>query len=158
MNIIVVEDKIAEVSGYLQAFKSNGWGYNRFKTFSEVYTSLVEQKELVDLFFIDIMLPWGDNVAEEVAARINWMKAGLYLIYAIRDIKNDKLEEIRTKSKLEEELPKEYKDIPVIALTKVLDSVEDELSKIPNVFSVRKVGGTSAGEAFTSFVRDVCSR
>jgi CheY-like chemotaxis protein len=150
MNVIVVEDDIREVEGYLRLIKVNGWGYKRFTTFSDAYKALAEHKEPVDCFLIDIMLPWGEKVPEEIAVKIDWKKAGVVLIYGIRNIDNDELEKIRKVPELSKRLDG-YAGMPIIALTKIGDLVEDELDKIPNVLVVRKALGMNR-QTFFAFL------
>lgn len=157
MNIIVVEDDIADISGYLELIKSKEWRFQKFRTFSDIYDFLAEGQEKIDLFLIDIMLPWGTKVPKETSLKFSWKQAGLFLIYAIRNIEDEKLRVIKSSSMLAEELPKQYRNIPIIVLSKVLGTVADELSNIDGVFPISKLSGRS-GKEFISFLQDVVSR
>lgn len=156
MKIIVVEDSFDEIGGYLSIFDLNKWKYERFRTFSDAYTWLAEERRVVDLFWLDIMLPWGKDVVEEIDREADWKKAGLYLIYAIRGIKNDTLEKIITDSGLSK-LKDYYKDVPIIALTKVSESVREELSAVPGVYLASKLIGLDTRN-LGSFISEICGK
>ena len=141
MNIFLVEDKIDEISGYLQQFENSGWRCDRLETFGQGYNALVEREEFVDLFIIDIMLPWGSEVDDETERLLDWKQAGIYLIYAIRGIENKELEGIRRRSKLAKDLSKDYRSVPIIALTKIREAVEEEVCDIPRVSVMTKLDG-----------------
>ena len=155
MKIVVIEDNFEEISGYLSIFDLNKWGYDRFRTFSEAYTWLAEERREVDLFWVDIMLPWGEKVEDRISEKVSWQRAGLYLMYAIRGIENNTLEEIRTKSNLPE-LPDGYKDVPIIALTKV-SVVKEELSTVSKTYPVAKLIGLDTRN-LGSFISEICGK
>lgn len=155
MKIVVIEDNIEEVNGYLSIFDFYKWEYERFRTFSEAYTWLAEEQQEVDLFWVDIMLPWGEKVEDRISEKVSWQRAGLYLMYAIRSVENNILEEIRTKSNLPK-LPDCYKDVPIIALTKV-SVVKEELSAVSKTYPVAKLIGLDTRN-LGSFISEICGK
>jgi len=52
-----------------------------------------------------------------------------------------------------EQLPDSYRNVPIIALTKIPEVVEKELSQIPRVAVVAKLEGLKVG-SLPTFVRD----
>ena len=141
MNCLVVEDDRAEISGYLSQLRANGWDCERVTTFSEGYRALAEREKKLDMLVIDIMLPWGTAVDETVKHRFDWKRAGLYLIYAVRGRRNKDLLEIARCSALPCAFARRWKDVPVIVLTKVSETVEHDIEKLRRVFVVAKGGG-----------------
>ena len=109
MNIFIVEDNINEVSAYLQVLSYKGHTWQRAATFAEAYMAIADEKKNIDVFLIDLLIPWGSGISEQIVAKSSHMRAGLYLIYAIRNIKNAELEEIRSESALPRKLPHDFR-------------------------------------------------
>lgn len=138
MNIFIVEDEFEEISGYLRQFENQGWMCERTRTFSDAYRALESEKP-VDLFIVDMMLPWGHDVDDETERLFDWKMAGAYLIDAIRGRAGLDLDAVVTRSHLSEHLPASYRAVPIIALTKIPEVVESRLSQVAGVAVVPKL-------------------
>ena len=124
MNVLLVDEDYPEVSSLLSQIEDMDCRARRHQTFSEAFQALANAQHRFELLVIDITLPWGELVSDEIVEEFHWKQAGLWLVRLIRQCTLDGIEKFSGLPTL----PDYLANTPILALARVEAGVDDELA------------------------------
>jgi len=86
MSVLFLEDESKDIKGLQDQCAAYGVDTEVARTFCEGARFLARVDRVYDLVVIDIMLPWGEEVPNEIAVGVHSdRRAGLYLLQGMRE-------------------------------------------------------------------------
>ena len=123
--------------------KALGCEVHRTRTFFEAYNELSKDTPAVDLFLIDSILPWGHEDIHAAAEfeGLDTRFGGVLLVRAMRGQTTEQLTKLTKVAGFPPTLPAQYRNTPIVVLSKIADLVTPQLLNIMTCRVIPKAPG-----------------